>query len=76
MLEYMIAQRKKIEIEKWFEGIRRKSDPGNDYVFWWIQNYAEWFRNAWKMSSCCECVEVRKCGYNVKKECEKFMPNY
>ena len=41
----------------------------------WIQNYAEWFRNAWEVSSCSNCVLVRNCGYNVKTDCEKFLHN-
>ncbi|MCB0281658.1 MAG: hypothetical protein H6627_07100 [Calditrichae bacterium] len=75
MLEYMIAQRKKIEIEKWNEGIRRKADPGTDFVIWWILNHGASFRNAWHNSLCKNCSLNSVCGHEVKIICNKYNLN-
>jgi len=72
MSEYMIAQLKRIEIEKWYEGIRRQSDPGSDFVVWWILNYGSWFRNAWDDSLCSQCCNNQNCGHEVRTTCNKY----
>jgi len=71
----MVAQKKKIEIEKWYEGERLQSDPGNDFILWWIFHYGSWFRRAWKKSLCCNCSLAEQCGYEVRQECKRFVPS-
>jgi len=72
MNEYMRAQKKKIEIEKLCEGVRRKSDPGNEFAVWWILQYGAWFRNAWDNSLCCKCCKNKLCGFELKTDCEQY----
>lgn len=73
LLEYMLAQRRKIEIEKWCEGIRLKRDPGDEFVMQWIFNYGDWFRQSWNRSLCSHCALARKCGHEVRDRCDQFM---
>jgi len=68
---FLFVQRRRIEHDKWCEGIRIERDPGTEYVMNWIQNYACNFRLAWNNSLCCQCSHYRECGLNVLKECNR-----
>ena len=72
MSDFMFAQIKRIEIEKWYEGTRRKCDPGNEFVIWWILHYGSWFRSAWDNSLCTRCSNKQQCGHEVRTECNIF----
>lgn len=74
MQRYMSAQKKKIEIEKWCEGERCQSDPGKEFVLWWILHYGSWFRQAWEKSLCRQCRLADQCGHRVRQECARFIP--
>lgn len=45
--EFMDAQIKKIEVDKWLEGERIGRDPGEEYVKKWIRERAAKFRKEW-----------------------------
>lgn len=45
--EFMDAQIKKIEVDKWLEGERIGRDPGEEYVKKWIREEAAKFRKKW-----------------------------
>ena len=45
--EFMDAQIKKIEVDKWLEGERIGRDPGDEYVKKWIRERAAKFRKEW-----------------------------
>lgn len=45
--EFMDAQIKKIEVDKWLEGERIGRDPGDEYVKKWIREEAAKFRKKW-----------------------------
>jgi hypothetical protein len=75
MHRYMHAQKKKIEIEKWCEGIRLNKDPGNEFVLEWILSHANWFRKSWEKSLCRKCLLAEQCGHNVAEQCEKYADN-
>ncbi len=45
--EFMDAQIKKIEVDKWLEGERIGRDPGEEYVKKWIREEAANFRKKW-----------------------------
>jgi len=70
--EFFLSEIKKIEIDKWEEGLRIHSDPGEQYVLEWVERNAPWFRDAWEKSCCQYCNHCVACGYSVKTECGEF----
>ena len=70
MEAFFKSEIKKIEIDKWDEGMRRHSDPGNEYVLEWVEKNAPWFRESWNNSCCRDCVNCIDCGYNIRTECD------
>ncbi len=69
---FMQAQVRRIQVDKWCEGIRIQQDPGQDYVIQWISQYAQQFRHAWNHSLCQQCKKVSICGHLVLRQCESF----
>jgi hypothetical protein len=65
-------QIKRIEIDKWYEGEKKKRDPGAEYVFNWIGTRAPSFRQQWEESKCQSCSKWRMCGHSVKTDCSDF----
>lgn len=74
MFEYMSAQRKRIKIDKWYEGCRINGDPGSEFVIAWIEKNAASFHSDWDISLCKACQKVTECGFKVKKNCKDFLP--
>lgn len=72
MTKFMAAQIRKIEEDKWFEGIRIQSDPGKKFVIEWIMKRALWFRTAWDQSLCKDCCRASSCGHNLRSHCDEF----
>jgi len=72
MKEFLIAQKKKIEIDKWCEGCNTTRDPGQDYVISWIHANGAWFREAWNKSLCKGCAFSQHCGHNVLQQCGSY----
>jgi len=72
MKDYLRAQKKKIEIDKWCEGCNTTRDPGQDYVMLWIDQNGAWFRQAWDNSLCKSCQHSQKCGNNVLQMCDGY----
>ncbi len=72
MNKYMHVQKKKIELDKWFEGCKIENDPGQKYVLAWIASNGEWFRQLWDNSSCKSCMHCDRCGHLVLQKCEQF----
>jgi len=68
----MYAQKRKIEIEKWFEGCRTMCDPGQIFVVNWIESNGLWFRKQWERALCKDCSLVNECGFKLKQQCDKF----
>jgi hypothetical protein len=75
MNRFMHVQKRKIEVDKWCEGVGRGCDPGRTYVAEWITSHAEWFRVAWQKSLCRFCGKWQHCGYRVCRQCGSFEPN-
>lgn len=73
MKNYLHAQKKKIEIDKWCEGCNITRDPGQDYVISWIHQNASWFRKAWGKSLCKSCHFSPECGHKVLKVCSTYV---
>ena len=72
MSKFMYVQIKKIDIDKWNEGIRLQRDPGPSFVLEWISKNAEWFRGAWNQSLCQNCQHWRNCGHLVRSRCDFY----
>lgn len=73
MNKFIRIQKKKIEIDKWCEGCSAHRDPGQLYILEWIFKNAAWFRHAWENSLCQSCQLSDECGYNVLKQCDKYI---
>ncbi len=71
---FMRAQIRRIEIDKWIEGVNRECDPGSDYVFRWIGKHANDFRTQWESSQCKACSSWYDCGHSVRTVCPDFKP--
>ncbi|MBN2000464.1 hypothetical protein JW935_23135 [candidate division KSB1 bacterium] len=69
---FLIVQVNKIKLDKWYEGIRIKRDPGKAYVYQWINEKAESFREAWNHSRCRHCYHWHVCGHEIKTHCAQF----
>jgi len=72
MKNYMVSQKKRIELDKWFEGCRIQQDPGEEFIFSWIDNYAQKFKHDWANSLCSKCINSVGCGYKVAQSCDSF----
>ncbi|KAA3614663.1 MAG: hypothetical protein D8M58_09390 [Calditrichaeota bacterium] len=72
MKQYILAQKKKIEIDKWCEGCSITKDPGQEYIISWILQNGAWFRQAWEMSLCKNCSLSSECGHEVRQQCSCF----
>ena len=71
---FLKAQIKYFEEDKWFEGEKRNSDPGEQYLNEKIIKEAENFRYRWEYSKCKECSIGHKCGNLLKTRCSEFRP--
>ena len=72
MKDFLLAQAKKIQIDKWCEGCNQAKDPGQEYVISWIDQNGEWFRQAWEKSLCKSCHNSVQCGHKVAQRCTRF----
>jgi len=70
--KFLHTEMKKIDEDKWYEGERRKNDPGQEYIVDWINKNAKNWREAWEASKCQHCSFWMYCGHNLKKECDNF----
>ena len=70
--EFMKTQVHRIEIDKWCQGERQLSDPGEVYIMDWVYCNAKNFRDDWNMSVCKGCSNLRQCGYNVLSACDGY----
>ncbi len=69
---FLFVQVKRINLDKWYEGIRIKRDPGSHYVYRWIDEKAESFRNNWNNSRCRFCEHWHACGHEIRAHCSRF----
>lgn len=69
---FLKAQIKYFEESKWYEGEKRKSDPGEEYLMNQITKEAENFRMRWQRSQCKDCRCGGKCGNLLKTRCPEF----
>lgn len=69
---FIKAERDCIDKDKWFEGIKLSSDPGQEFILHWIDDNSQEFRNKWDESMCRCCVSAFECGHYLRKECNCF----
>lgn len=72
MSKYTYCQIQKIDLDKWYEGVRMQRDPGQRFILEWIDRNAAWFREAWNNSLCQTCSNWRNCGHQVLQGCEFY----
>jgi len=70
--KFLDVEMRKIDEDKYYEGVRRHCDPGQEYVIDWIQRNADNWRKEWDASCCQHCDSWKTCGQNVKEKCESF----
>ncbi len=68
----MNAQVHRIDVDKWCQGERQHSDPGNEFVMDWVYDNAKKFRDEWNISICKMCSTHRECGYYALSACENY----
>lgn len=71
---FLKAQIRFLEEEKWYEGERRHCDPGQEFILEQIKKISETFRRRWDCSICKECCLGYKCGNLLKTRCTEFKP--
>jgi len=69
---FMNAEKICIEKDKWFKGIQIHKDPGDDFIFDWVQYNSQEFRDKWELSQCKHCVSAFCCGHYLKTKCNNF----
>ncbi len=72
MDKFLKVQVKRIELEKWYEGVRIQRDPGAAFIMKWIQHYAADYRTSWNDSLCKNCKYWSRCGLNAVSECDFY----
>lgn len=70
--KFMIAQTKKIMVDKFDEGVRICRDPGSEYVLSWIKEKAADFREKWQVCKCRTCIHAKDCGFKEAQECPYY----
>ena len=68
----MLVQLQIIAIDKWDEGVRTCCDPGEQYIFKWVEEKSIDFAEKWAISSCRKCFMVLECGIKLLTKCDKF----
>jgi len=68
---------KKIDIDKWYEGVKTHHDPHSDnYEYEWINHNAVTYRDQWFNSLCSRCEYWEDCGWVATNTCSKFKNDY
>jgi hypothetical protein len=70
--KFLKVQMDAMDIAKWYEGERRKSDPGQEYIIDWINRNAKEWREGWEKSCCQHCEHWFNCGHKLKINCSNF----
>ena len=71
--EFMKVQVHRIEIDKWCQGERQHSDPGDGFIIDWVYTNAKSFRDEWQNSLCKHCINHRECGYYALCSCDNYI---
>jgi len=69
---FLHAERECINKDKWLQGEKIKNDPGEPYVFQWVNENSQEFRDKWNDSQCRNCTHAFECGHYLRRHCSKF----
>jgi hypothetical protein len=69
--KFMKCQVKKLDIEKWYEGLRIHRDPSSEYIFNWVKENAQMYRDQWFNSACSYCPKWETCGWKAVEQCQE-----
>lgn len=69
--KFMKCQVKKIDIDKWYEGLRTHRDPSSEYIFSWVKENAQSYRDQWFNSKCISCPNWETCGWKAAEQCQE-----
>lgn len=67
-----MAEASRIKSDKWLEGERIRSDPGNDYIVAWVKQHGSEFKDKFMKSLCRTCKRCYECGEACKEKCENY----
>lgn len=70
MKKFLKFEKQYIDDAKYYQGLKSKKDPGDDYIMDWISTSGQEFRDKWNNSSCKNCVKIDECGHNLKQKCD------
>jgi len=86
--DFIKLEHERISFDKWIEGCKINTDPGDNWVFNWVKINAEMYRKEWEKSlcQCCKhCLDkniehhykldgniCHFCGLNMVYECDQF----
>jgi len=68
----LIAERKRMEIDKWEMGVKTHSDPGDKYLIKWVQIHGKEWNKEWKRCLCRTCNKYAQCGFKLLKKCDGY----
>jgi len=71
-VKFLETEMKKIDEDKFFEGLRISADPGQSFIVDWINRNAKNWREEWESSCCQHCVFWKVCGHRVLQKCKEF----
>ena len=69
--KFMVCQIHAIDIDKWFEGLRINHDPSSEYIFNWVRENAQKYRDQWFHSTCMGCPKWETCGWKAVEQCRE-----
>ena len=70
-VKFMRCQVKKMDIDKWMEGLRINHDPSSEYIFEWVKTNAQKYRDQWFHSTCMTCPKWEECGWKASEQCHE-----
>lgn len=72
----MFVQKRKIETDRYDEGVKIGHDPrkDSDYDLNWALKKAREFRSKWRICRCRTCTEAKECGFKLAEECPYYHP--
>ena len=68
----MVAQAKKMLVDKFDEGCRINRDPGDEFLLQWPFKNGQEFDALWKKSLCKTCIACGECGFKSAHNCEFY----
>jgi len=70
--KFVKTELKKIDLDKYYEGMRIKDDPGQKFILDWINRNAKNWREEWESSCCQHCKHWFICGQEVRQDCKDY----